>query len=378
MSVANEGVRRLRLTHVFPSFDIGGVQTRFAEIVNRLPPGFEHRVLALDGNMAARERIGAHVDTTFEATPGTARSLPARLGVYRHWLKDRKPDLLLTYNWGSIEFALANLILGIPHIHAEDGFGPAESTKQLPRRVWTRRLALRRSQVVVPSLVLQDLARRTWWIPEARLHLLRNGIDLKRYRPGGRHEARQALGLADDMFVVGWTGAFRPEKNVPRLLRAVAQLPSSTRVVLVGDGGERSRLEQTAKDCGLASRALFLGMRSDVAALLPAFDVLALSSDTEQMPVVVIEAMAAGLPIASVDVGDVKNMVADENRPLITGRSEEALAAALLALARDPALRESLGRANRAIAVERYDLQRMVDDYRGLYERVAGKSRHPA
>ncbi len=93
---------------------------RFAEIVNRLPPRFEHRVLALDGNLAARERIGAHVDTTFEATPETARGLPARLAGYRHWLKDRKPDLLLTYNWGSIEFALANLTLGIPHIHGRD------------------------------------------------------------------------------------------------------------------------------------------------------------------------------------------------------------------------------------------------------------------
>ncbi|MBP6013206.1 MAG: glycosyltransferase [Alphaproteobacteria bacterium] len=371
MSVAHEGARRFRLTHVFPSFDIGGVQTRFAEIVNRLPPGFEHRVLALDGNLAARERVGAHVDLVFEATPETARGLPARLGAYRRWLRNRQPDLLLTYNWGSIEFSLANLTLGIPHIHGEDGFGPAESEKQLPRRVWTRRLALRRSLVVVPSLVLQDLARRTWWVPDARLHLLRNGIDLQRYRPGGRHEARQALGLADDMFVVGWTGALRPEKNVPRLLRAVADLPSSTRVVLVGDGGERSRLEQTARDCGLAGRALFLGMRSDVAALLPAFDVLALSSDTEQMPVVVIEAMAAGLPIASVDVGDVKNMVGESNRAFITDRSEQALAGALLKLAHDPAARESLGRENRALAAERYDMQRMVESYRALYERTA-------
>lgn len=371
MSVANNGACRIRLTHVFPSFDVGGVQTRFAEIANRLPPTFEHQVLALDGNLAARERVGAHVNIEFSAVTTPAPGLPARLTAYRRMLAARRPDLLLTYNWGSIEFALANLTLGIPSIHGEDGFGPAEAERQLPRRVWTRRVALRRSQVVVPSDVLRDLAHRTWWVPTSRLQVLRNGIDLELYQPGGRSEARQRLGLADGAFAVGWTGALRPEKNVARLLRAVAELPPSSRVVIIGGGAERPKLEQVAKDCGVADRTVFLGMRSDVAALLPAFDVLALSSDTEQMPVVVIEAMAAGLPIASVDVGDVKNMVCEPNRAFITQRSERALAGALLTLAREPATRESLGRANRAVAVERYDLQRMVDSYRALYEGTA-------
>lgn len=371
MSAAHHGTSRRRLTHVFPTFDIGGVQTRFAEIVNRLPPGFEHQVLSLDGNVAARDRVGAHVDIAFPAAPAPARGLPARVASYRKWLKERRPDLLLTYNWGSIEFALANLMVGIPHIHGEDGFGPAESERQLPRRVWTRRVALRRSQVVVPSALLRDLARRTWWIPDARLRLLRNGIDLERFRPGGRGEARQKLGLSGDAFVIGWTGALRAEKNVARLLRAAASLPSSSRVVLVGDGAERAMLEDVAKDCGLGERALFLGMRSDVAELLPAFDVLALSSDTEQMPVVVIEAMAAGLPIASVNVGDVKNMVCDGNRSFVVERSEQALAGALQALAGDPKMRERLGAANRAAALERYDLKRMVDEYCTVYARAS-------
>ena len=92
-------------------------------------------------------------------------------------MRTRALDLLVTYNWGSIEWALANGAAEIPHIHIEDGFGPEESKRQFPRRVWTRRLALRRSIVVVPSLTLKEMAFKVWHLNKASVRYIPNGIE---------------------------------------------------------------------------------------------------------------------------------------------------------------------------------------------------------
>ncbi len=359
---------------MLPTLDVAGSQTRFIDIANRLEPQFEHILIALDGQREALVRLAETVKRqVLNAPPLTGLSLAPRLRACAQMIAANRPDILLTYNWGAIEFALANLFTGVTHIHAEDGFGPDEANSQLLRRVWTRRIALRRSFVVVPSSILAGLARKTWWIPARKLHWIRNGIDLEKFKPRSQSASRAAIGLPNGLYVVGWVGALRPEKNVPRLLRAFAILPGPSRLVLVGEGSERARLEKLAADLGIGERVAFLGSRRDVSDILPAFDVLALSSDTEQMPVVVMEAMAAGLPVASVDVGDVRMMLSVENLPLVTARSEEALGIALASLATNRELRTTIARANRAAAQERFDLGRMVAAHTSLYLHALGR-----
>ena len=96
---------------------------------------------------------------------------------------------------------------------------------------------------------------------------------------------------------MGWVGALRREKNVARLLRAFAKLQtSSLRLVIAGDGPERENLKQMAAALQIADRVVWLGTRNDIAAILPAFDIFALSSDTEQMPISLIEAIRRSTP----------------------------------------------------------------------------------
>lgn len=370
-SELNAARKTKRLLHILPTLDVGGIQTRLVDIANKLPAGYEHVFLPLDGGRDALSGVRDDVMYRSLSAPSAERSLPARLRAYTRLIQEERPDLLLTYNWGAIEFALANLWTNVPHIHAEDGFGPDEARTQHARRVWTRRLALRRSHVVVPSQTLFELAQRTWRIPAQRLRRIPNGIDLKKFAPRSQQAARAALSFPADAFIVGWIGALRPEKNVERLLQAFAGLGSQSRLVIVGDGPLRVRLQEIAATLGIADRIFWLGLRRDVSAILPALDVLALSSDTEQMPVVVMEAMAAGLPIASVDVGDVRAMVASANAQFITAQSSTPLAAALQTLCGDQSLRRAIGTANHALAQQSFSLITMIDRYDALYSSLS-------
>jgi glycosyltransferase involved in cell wall biosynthesis len=130
---------------------------------------------------------------------------------------------------------------------------------------------------------------------------------------------------------------------------------------------EQQRLQLLAAELGIAERTVFFGHVEDVPAVLRGLDIFALSSDTEQMPNSLLQAMAAARPIAAVDVGDVACMVAPENRPLVVRRDDvAALAAALATLAGDASRRRTLGRLNRERAKTKYSLEAMVGAYGAL------------
>jgi glycosyltransferase involved in cell wall biosynthesis len=121
---------------------------------------------------------------------------------------------------------------------------------------------------------------------------------------------------------------------------------------------------------GLGETVIFAGAIDNPARILGVFDIFALSSDTEQMPVSVLEAMAAGLPVASVDVGDVRDMVSPENQAFVVEREPAALAGAMRALLADDDARSRIGAANRVWARKRYTLDGMVQAYTELYASV--------
>jgi glycosyltransferase involved in cell wall biosynthesis len=147
----------------------------------------------------------------------------------------------------------------------------------------------------------------------------------------------------------------RPEKNISRLALARVSERTPGALVIVGDGAERRAF-------------IFTGVIEDPARLLGAFDVFAISSDTEQMPLSVLEAMGAGLPIAGVNVGDVKEMVSPENRPFIVNPEPTALATALLDLLSDGEARSRIGAANGQRVRKDYTLDQMVRAYTELYQ----------
>src|SRR5580698_10655388 len=163
---------------VFATFAVGGPQVRFAALANRYGARYRHLIVAMDGNLACRERLSPSLDVSFPAVPIHKGATLANLRAFRRLLRAWRPDVLVTNNWGSIEWAMANLPAIVRHVHIEDGFGPEERDRQIRRRVWMRRLALRRSTVALPSRTLVRIATATWRLDPRRIHYIPNGIDL--------------------------------------------------------------------------------------------------------------------------------------------------------------------------------------------------------
>ncbi|HEY8289937.1 MAG TPA: glycosyltransferase [Acetobacteraceae bacterium] len=353
--------------HVFPSFVVGGAQARFTALANHFGAAFRHLIVSLDGNLSCRERLRADLDVSFLALPAAKHAMLGNVLRFHRLLRQWRPAMLVTCNWGAIEFALANLLPVARHLHVVDGFGPEERDAQLPRRVLVRRLALSRTTVVVPSRTLLRIATDTWKLDPRRVRYVPNGVDLARFQPAG------ARAQGNEVPVIGTVAALRPEKNLARLLRAFARIADThpARLVIVGDGGERQALLALAASLGIAERVTFTGHRDDTPALYAGFDIFALSSDTEQMPLSVLEAMASGLPVVSTDVGDVRSMVAEQNGPLVAGADEAVLAGALAALLSDPVRRAAVGAANLAKARRDFDQAAMFAAWRALWAGTA-------
>jgi glycosyltransferase involved in cell wall biosynthesis len=353
------------LLHVFPSFAAGGAQMRFVSLANQFGHAYRHVVIALDGNLDCRGRLSPGLALCFPPLPPVKHGLLGRLWLYRRLLSRLRPDVLVTSNWGALEWAIANLLPLARHIHTEDGFGKDERDRQIFRRVLARRLVLRQSLVVMPSRTLVRIAREVWRLPPARLRYIPNGIDLARFHPASSPPV--SLSGAEPP-VIGCVAALRPEKNVARLLRAAHRVAANRplRLVIAGDGPDRPALTALAAELRLAVD--FLGDIADPAPLYRGFDVFALASDTEQMPLSVLEAMASGLAVAATDVGDIAAMVAPENRSFISGRDDAALAAALGGLLDAPERRAVIGAANRRRAEREFDQALMFRRYRALLD----------
>jgi glycosyltransferase involved in cell wall biosynthesis len=349
------------LLSVFPNFDIGGPQVRFAQLVNHHGRAWRHAIVSVNGRDDCAERISPDLDVSFPKVAMRQSALLANLMAIRRALRAINPDVLVTHNWGSIDWVLANLSVGVRHVHVEDGFGPEERSVQIRRRVLIRRMVLRRSTVILPSLTLMRIARDIWRLPPARLRHVPNAIDLGRFDPPAVRPSAEVQPPR-----VGVVSALRPEKNLGRLLRAAKLLIDEGmvfRLEIVGGGPERAKLGALAAELGLAGVVTFTGPLQDPSSAYRTFDLFALSSDTEQMPLSVIEAMATGLPVASTRVGDVAQMLATENLPFLCEKDDRAFAASLRPLLRDAGLRRRIGAANRAKAVRDFDERAMFRAY---------------
>ena len=238
--------------------------------------------------------------------------------------------------------------------------------EQLLARVATKLVAV--SPEVRDDLVALGVA------PAAKFAVVRLGIELDErvdYDEEGRKATRRLLGIPPDAFVVGWIGrmtAVKRTEDIARTLQALVERGVNGYLCLVGDGPDRTRLERRMHELGVAKRCLFVGYQENVARFYDAMDVLLLTSVNEGTPVSVIEALAAGRPVVATRVGGVSDVVRDGVDGFLAEVADvESLAARLAELAGDPELRTRMGNAGRAHVVDRYAVERLVDDIDRLY-----------
>lgn len=365
-----------RILHVFSTLSVGGPQRRFADYVARSKAGFVNSVYAMDSNYDALQLIeGMAPPEGIEIVP--KGSTFAAVRAARRILKQQKPDLLVTYNWGATEWALANRFFPLCQtIHIQDGFTEDELEQEIPKRRALRKFAYKGCHsIVVPSRTLEKLVKTSWGTPDQKVRFIPNGIDIERFKCSPNSDLIKSLGIDTGKKIVGTVAGLRPEKNVGRLIEAfslVEDKHDDIQLVIVGDGVGMSALKMLSERVCKKDGVIFTGNLPDPESLLSAFDVFALSSDTEQMPLSVIEAMASSLPIASTDVGDVRDMVADSNKSYVEGKDAKLLADNISHLLSNPDLAERIGANNQEKARADYTIETMIDAYDQLFQEAIG------
>jgi glycosyltransferase involved in cell wall biosynthesis len=294
--------------------------------------------------------------------------------------RELRPDIVHTHNpkpgiYGRVAGRLARVPVVVNTVHGLY----AQPTDPLPRRAIVYGLerfaaAFSHAELVQNSEDLRLLKRLR--VPSRRLYSLGNGIDLERFvpNPAARSAVRAELGLDDEAVVLGAVGRLVSEKGYPELFEAAATVTAAhdTALFLVAGPHEPDKADamtsaqmDSAADAGVR----FLGHRSDVEALYPAFDIYVLASHREGFPRSAMEAAASGLPLVVTDIRGCREVVDDGvNGLLVPVNDPAALAEALNALVTDSDLRRRLAAGSITKAARSFDQQNVIDTTLAVYD----------
>lgn len=363
---------RWSIVHVLSSFGVGGAERVALDLaIGQRARGHEVSVISLapgpDGPMAEEFAEAGIWVGRVDKHGGVDPSLVGRLAIA---LRQRRADVVHTHNPLSLIYGgPAARLVQAATIHTKHGANEGARGQRFLRR-WAGRLA--HAFVAVSEMTATQALEQHDSAPE-KLLTIPNGIRLDRYEPNAEARAavRVELGLGD-AWVVGTVGRLEDAKNQAMLVRAMAPILSSrVRLVIVGEGTARPEIEAAIAQLPDPRWVVMTGRRMDVPRLVQAFDVFALSSKTEGLPLVVPEAMAAARPIVTTNVGGLPAVVDHEETGLVVPVDEAAFAEALAALEGDRDRARAMGVKARAAALSRFSFDRMVDAYLELYERYA-------
>jgi len=369
----------LRVLHVISYMGRGGAETGILKLIAGLGERFEQRICTTRGFDADFVRSSFSREKMYVA--GSAE-LKLQFPLFRlaRIMREYRPHIVHTRNWGALEAVAAAKLAGVPVVvHSEHGY-EIDMFAGLPmrRRLFRRAAYAMTDAIFAVTRELRDFHARQAWIRPERMGVMYNGVDTQRFAPcqETRTAMREELGLPEESFVVGMVGRLVSIKDHQTLLKAASLLFGSgidVRVLLVGSGPEREKLQGFAADV-LDGRVYFAGDSSRVPEMLNAMDVFVLPSLNEGMSNTLLEAMACGLAVLATNVGGNPEIIEDNiNGGLFAPGDIEWLASKLKLLARDPALIHQLGTAARNRAIESFSLSRMLETYRSFYLDLAAR-----
>ncbi|HWU95105.1 MAG TPA: glycosyltransferase family 4 protein [Sphingomonas sp.] len=370
----------IHILHLHSTFNLGGKEARAVRLMNAFGDKARHTIVsAMPDQLEARAMIaqGIKYEIAQDPPPLSGKPSAKRYEAIARYM--RRFDLVLTYNWGAIDGVMAARVFGKglpPVIHHEDGFNQDEAERLNPVRNMYRRIALPAANaLVVPSEVLERIALKQWRQPRERLFRIANGIPTMLY--AGKPDVElipQLKKKKPGTLVVGCVAGLRPVKDLPLLVRAVAGLNTRFKLVIVGEGPERQNILDAAEAMAIEDDVILPGFLREPHRYMGLFDVFALSSKSEQAPISVLEAMAAGLPVIAPAVGDIATMVGERNRHFLPPeRTEVVLRDRIDMFAKHPEERSLVGEENRARVRALFDEGEMIAAYAKLYGAAMGR-----
>jgi glycosyltransferase involved in cell wall biosynthesis len=373
------------ILHVINSLGVGGAES---VVVNLLR--YHNRERYLPVCVCLRAPMHNHNEAVVR-NAGTPVHFLQVSDVPLAWLHNRHLNALFRrYHPAVVHTHLSGIRYALPltmkyrtpvRIHTLHNIAEQEIGERANRLV--RLLAFRyRIGGFVPVAIAQEVARTFEQLYGYKNQpVIPNGIPVEDYAPNSEqsYRVRQELGVEPNAVVILHVGRFTEQKNHSLLLRAFARLRSSQPVyLLLAGGGELLEpIQQLARELGIAERVRFLGVRSDVPAVLNAADIFTLPSRYEGNPMSVMEAMAAGLPVVATAVGGVPELVEESVSGFLTPNEDlEALVTAFQCLVDSAELRRRMGEAALRRAHEKFDIRHTVRAYEDLYEAILQRRRH--
>ncbi len=354
--------RHISVVFYTDASEVGGAELSLGNLLSALSPRIEATVVGTSEAVVAK--VAAHCPRAstlvLAPIPGFTH-LTAMLEHFRAFRRVRPDVLHVNLNaTGASPWALA-MGIAVPGVRVIAVEHLAHPIRRARRRMLARLLSGRlAAHVAVGQRAARDVARYLGR-PERSVRTIHNGVpDVELEAPPRPSESS----------VIGSIGRLDGQKAYDVLVRALPQLPDVTAVV-IGEGEERGRLEELADSLGVADRLLLPGWSDEPRQQLRTFDVFVLPSRVEGLPLVLVEAMLAGVPVVATDVGSVAEAVVDGSTGLLVPPGDtDALVEAIASLLGDPGLRREMGARGRERALELFSVAAMAARYEALYDEV--------
>jgi glycosyltransferase involved in cell wall biosynthesis len=363
------------ICHVLHSLNVGGTETLATNLTRALCHRYRFVFACLDdlGAFGRQLREEGHVVTVLNRRQGGVDfSCARRLSAF---FQRERVRVVHAHHYSPFFYATAARGLNVRPSVLYAEHGPSASGRSPARRTLYNRLALRTTdRLVAVGQAMRDAMVRNDGFPFETVKVIYNGVDTTVFTTTqcNRTATRSALGAAAGQFVVIHVARLDPVKDHLTALKAIERVihtRSDVRLLLVGEGSERARIESEIASRRLAAQVQLLGLRDDVSNLLCSADLFLLTSLNETAPVAAIEAMCAGLPVVATRVGGVPEVVLDGVTGFLTPPGDsEALADAILRLIAIPRLASEMGRLGRQRAEQLFSHTQMSWQYQGCYD----------
>jgi glycosyltransferase involved in cell wall biosynthesis len=348
------------------SSSVGGAELALGYLLGALAPTIEVGLLAVDRDVG--EAIGAHrpeVEIQIVRAPQNTHDRAA-FRAHLRAIREFSPNLVhanQSWPWACGYGELAALLTPGVRVLAVDHLPIIGAAISRHRLIARQKLARRFHAHVSVGEHSARLIEEVVGLPPGSVDSVPNGVPAMRIEPVV--QLRPAVASAS---VIGSLGRLTDQKGYERLVRTLPHLPEVS-LVLVGDGPEREALQRLAAELGVAQRLTITGWTPNARGYLPAFDIFALPSSWEGMPLSILEAMHAGLPVVASDVGSVAEAVSDGETGYVIGAGDDTMLLDRLAtLLSDPGLRARMGSRAQVIAQERFTDTAMASRYEAVYD----------
>ena len=394
-----DGARKPKLVRIIARLNVGGPARQVCILHEKLAPYFDTHLIV--GGLADGEQDMSYLLSSqrnvLQLTK-MSREISFWSDALAFWrilrfLRKERPDVVHTHTAKAGALGrLAAWLAGVPVIvHTYHGnvfqgyFGPIRNRIYLAVE---RMLGQLSTQVIaISESQQQEICMKYHVVPRRKICVIHNGFELEHFAHGSREQARRKFGLKTDDFVVVWVGRMVPVKDVQLLaqvIRRAAEKQSNIHFLVVGDGEEKKELESLVRGC---TNVRLLGWRHDMEQIWSAADVALLTSRNEGTPTALIEAMAAGLPFVATHVGGVQDLAAGLLHELPNGmgfraangflnsRVPEVLLDCIEQIAKEPEAARQMASIGRAFALDRFSIQRLVEEMNLLYHTLLAKRR---